>query len=165
MTKGKFSHFLKFLCHQTNLGESLTKSGIYRFSRSDMALFSQFPDYFGATDTRKIETTYRFGEPLVSLSSKFIQRNSAQLRKDIHPFNTSARTELWFQPYDRTHYVDTLESVINSIPKDKSVFLLGRYSFDDYYISFRYKCIKENNNFYFDICGRRLEFLTAHKSK
>lgn len=138
---------------------------IYRFSGSDMTLFSQFPDYFGATDTRKIETTYRFGEPLVSLSSKFIQRNNAQLRKDIHPFNTSARTELWFQPYDRAHYVDTLESVINSIPKDKSIFLLGRYSFDDYYISFRYKCIKENNNFYFDICGRRLEFLTAHKSK
>ena len=48
---------------------------IYRFSGSDMALFNQFPDFFGHTDINKIETTYRFGEPLVSLSSQFIQRN------------------------------------------------------------------------------------------
>lgn len=39
---------------------------IYRFSGSDMALFNQFPEYFGATEINKIETTYRFGEPLVS---------------------------------------------------------------------------------------------------
>ncbi len=138
---------------------------IYRFSGSDMTLFSKFPDFFGATDIRKIETTYRFGEPLVSLSSTFIQKNSAQLRKDIHPFNTSAKTELLFQEYDRSQYVNTLERVISSIPKDKSIFLLGRYSFDDYYLSFRYKCIKENGNFYYQIGGRKIEFLTAHKSK
>ncbi len=33
---------------------------IYRFSGSDMALFNQFPEYFGATEINKIETTYRF---------------------------------------------------------------------------------------------------------
>jgi DNA helicase-4 len=44
---------------------------IYRFSGSDMALFNQFPEYFGATEINKIETTYRFGEPLVSSSSHF----------------------------------------------------------------------------------------------
>ena len=54
---------------------------IYRFSGSDMALFNQFADYFGATEINKIETTYRFGEPLVSLSSQFIQRNKAQIAK------------------------------------------------------------------------------------
>ena len=99
---------------------------IYRFSGSDMTLFSKFPDFFGATDIRKIETTYRFGEPLVSLSSTFIQKNSAQLRKDIHPFKKKKKTELLFQEYDRSQYVDTLERVISSMPKDKSIFLLGR---------------------------------------
>lgn len=138
---------------------------IYRFSGSDMALFNQFQNYFGATDIRRLETTYRFGEPLVALSSVFIQRNKTQLRKEIHPFNMFAKTELLFQAYNRLQYVDTLESVVSRIPKDKSVFLLGRYSFDDYYISFRYKCIKENNNFYYEIGGRKMEFLTVHKSK
>ena len=51
------------------------------FSGSDMALFNQFPEYFGTTEINKIETTYRFGEPLVSLSSRFIQRNNAQIKK------------------------------------------------------------------------------------
>ena len=66
---------------------------IYRFSGSDMALFNQFPEYFGTTEINKIETTYRFGEPLVSLSSRFIQRNNAQIKKDIHSFSSDMKTE------------------------------------------------------------------------
>lgn len=38
---------------------------IYRFSGSDMALFNDFARFFGPTEINKIETTYRFGEPLV----------------------------------------------------------------------------------------------------
>ena len=74
---------------------------IYRFSGSDMALFNQFPEYFGTTEINKIETTYRFGEPLVSLSSRFIQRNNAQIKKDIHSFSSDMKTELEFCSYDR----------------------------------------------------------------
>ena len=44
-------------------------------------------------------------------------------------------------------------------------FLLGRYSFDDYYLSYRYQSTKEGNRFYYFIGNRKIEFLTAHKSK
>lgn len=138
---------------------------IYRFSGSDMALFNQFPDFFGHTDINKIETTYRFGEPLVSLSSQFIQRNGAQIKKDIHPFNSEAKTELYFYGYDRANYCNVIEQLVTSIPLDKSIFLLGRYSFDDYYLSYKYKSTKEGNRFYYFIGNRKIEFLTAHKSK
>lgn len=138
---------------------------IYRFSGSDMALFNQFPDYFGATEINKIETTYRFGEPLVSLSSRFIQRNKAQLQKNIHSFNSEMKTELEFFSYDRRDYCNTIGQLVASIPSDKSIFLLGRYSFDDYYLSFMYQSIKEGNRFYYMIGGRKIEFLTVHKSK
>lgn len=138
---------------------------IYRFSGSDMALFNQFSEYFGTTEINKIETTYRFGEPLVSLSSNFIQRNSAQIKKQIHPFRSDVKTELEFRSYDRQYYCKTIEQLVSSIPKDKSVFLLGRYSFDDYYLSFAYQGIKEGNRFFYMIGGRKLEFLTVHKSK
>ena len=111
---------------------------IYRFSGSDMALFNQFPEYFGATEINKIETTYRFGEPLVSLSSNFIQRNKAQIQKNIHSFSSEMRTELEFYAYDRRDYCNTIGQLVASIPSDKSIFLLGRYSFDDYYLSFMY---------------------------
>ena len=138
---------------------------IYRFSGSDMALFNQFPEYFGTTEINKIETTYRFGEPLVSLSSRFIQRNNAQIKKDIHSFSSDMKTELEFCSYDRRDYCKTIGELIDSIPLDKSIFLLGRYSFDDYYLSFMYQGIKEDNRFYYVIGGRKIEFLTVHKSK
>lgn len=138
---------------------------IYRFSGSDMALFNQFSDYFGSTEINRIETTYRFGEPLVSLSSQFIQRNKTQLKKDIHPFNPQIKTELQFCAYERRDYCNAIGQLVASIPADKSIFLLGRYSFDDYYLSFLYKSVKEGNRFYYFIRGRKIEFLTVHKSK
>ena len=138
---------------------------IYRFSGSDMALFNQFPEYFGTTEINKIETTYRFGEPLVSLSSNFIQRNKAQIQKNIHSFSSEMRTELEFYAYDRRDYCNTIGQLVASIPSDKSIFLLGRYSFDDYYLSFMYQSIKEGNRFYYVIGGQKIEFLTVHKSK
>lgn len=138
---------------------------IYRSSGSDMALFNQFSDYFGQTEINKIETTYRFGEPLVSLSSQFIQRNEAQIKKNIHPFNPQVKTELQFCDYERRDYCNVIGQLVASIPLDKSVFLLGRYSFDDYYLSFMYKSVKEGNRFFYIIGDRKIEFLTVHKSK
>ena len=138
---------------------------IYRFSGSDMALFNQFSDYFGQTEINKIETTYRFGEPLVSLSSQYIQRNEAQIKKNIHPFNPQVKTELQFCDYERRDYCNVIGQLVASIPLDKSVFLLGRYSFDDYYLSFMYKSVKEGNRFFYIIGDRKIEFLTVHKSK
>lgn len=138
---------------------------IYRFSGSDMALFNQFPKYFGSTEICKIETTYRFGEPLVSQSSSFIQRNEVQVKKNIHAFNLHQKTELQFYAYNRASYCNAIESIVRTIPLDNSVFLLGRYSFDDYYLSFAYQSVKEGNRFYYMIGERKIEFLTVHKSK
>lgn len=138
---------------------------IYRFSGSDMALFNNFAAFFGPTEINKIETTYRFGEPLVGLSARFIQRNTAQIKKNIRPFSERTKTELSFQAYDRNSYCNVIGQLIASIPSDKSVLLLGRYSFDDYYLSFGYKSVKEGNKFYYVIGGRKIEFLTVHKSK
>ncbi len=138
---------------------------IYRFSGSDMALFNRFPDYFGPTEINRIETTYRFGEPLVALSSRFIQRNSTQLPKSIRPFHPDTATRLEFYCYDRNNYCATLEQIVRAIPPGKSIFLLGRYSFDDYYLSFNHRAIKENSKFYYLVGGRKIEFLTVHKSK
>ena len=138
---------------------------IYRFSGSDMALFNQFSEYFGVTEINKIETTYRFGEPLVSISSRFIQRNKAQIQKNIHSFSSDMKTELVFYPYEKRDYCNTIEQIVASIPSDKSIFLLGRFSFDDYYLSFMFQSIKEGNRFYYVIRGRKIEFLTVHRSK
>ena len=138
---------------------------IYRFSGSDMALFNSFAEFFGPTEINKIETTYRFGEPLVGLSSGFIQKNKAQITKNIRPFDAQIKTELVFNGYDRKDYCNVISQLVASIPEDKSIFLLGRYSFDDYYLSFLYQSVKENDKFFYIINNRKIEFLTVHKSK
>ncbi|MGL4993494.1 MAG: UvrD-helicase domain-containing protein [Bacteroidales bacterium] len=138
---------------------------IYRFSGCDMSLFNQFSKYFGETEVNKIETTYRFGQPLVDQSSKFIQRNRAQLQKNIKPFNSDIKSELEFIAYYRRDYCRTVEEIVSKIDTDKSIYLLGRYSFDDYYLSYMFKSFKRGHKFYYTIAGREIEFLTVHKSK
>ena len=138
---------------------------IYRFSGSDMALFNHFEDYFGPTEINRIETTYRFSEPLVSLSSQFIQRNKTQVHKHIRPFKNQNKTELIFYAYGTNSYSDLVEQLVSSIPSDKSIFLLGRYSFDDLYLAPMFKSETIGDKMFYFIGGRRIEFLTVHKSK
>ncbi len=138
---------------------------IYRFSGSDMALFNEFSKYFGPTETNKIETTYRFGEPVIGLSSKFILRNSTQVPKNIQPFNEQLKTQLSFQGYTKESYCRIIEKIVSSIPEDKSIFLLGRYSFDDFFLTSVFDHIQKGDRCYYVINGRKIEFLTAHKSK
>ena len=138
---------------------------IYRFSGSDMALFNRFADYFGPTEINRIETTYRFGNPLIELSSRFIQRNKTQISKHIHPYSNNIKTELQFYSYYPNNYCSIIAQLVSSIPNDKSIFLLGRYSFDDIDLSSTYKSISEGDKKYYIINNRKIEFLTVHKSK
>lgn len=72
---------------------------IYRFSGSDINLFSKFEQHFGFTEICKIETTYRFGNPLIDLSSKFILANKNQVSKTVSPLSDEIRTEVDFVEY------------------------------------------------------------------
>ena len=138
---------------------------IYRFSGSDMNLFCHFDQYFGKTDLNKIETTYRFGNPLVEKSAAFIQRNPAQIRKNIHPFSSDAKTEIVFREYSRGDAVGALERIVAEIPLGKSVLLLGRYTYDDYLLAKNFRQRRSGNSLFYTICGREVEFLTMHRSK
>ncbi|MCQ2268270.1 MAG: UvrD-helicase domain-containing protein [Bacteroidaceae bacterium] len=138
---------------------------IYRFSGSDLSLFCNFEKYFGKTETNRIESTYRFGEPMVSLSSRFIMQNPIQIKKNIHPFNTQLNTTIQFYSYRKYTFANAVKSLVGFIPADKSVFLIGRYSFDDMLLNGIYPCIKRGGNVYYVINDREVEFLTAHKSK
>jgi DNA helicase IV len=57
---------------------------IYRFSGSDISLFTHFENYFGHTERLKIQTTYRFHDPLIKLSSDFFLKNPNQEKKQLH---------------------------------------------------------------------------------
>ena len=66
-----------------------------------MSLFYEFEQYFGFTELCKIETTYRFHQPLIDRSSEFIVKNAEQKVKTIKtPVGDQYRTYLSFEKCD-----------------------------------------------------------------
>lgn len=157
---------------------------IYRFSGSDISLFKDFDKYFGYTIKSKIETTYRFNEPLIRLSSDFILKNPNQSIKKLKGIENRGNTNYKFIYSNKTSQDDTqalydiLDSLANSIVNisKKEVYVLGRYKHDlkriknennIFEIDFEEETIKcsctnfiEEKNINFDI-----KYMTVHKSK
>jgi len=136
---------------------------IYRFSGSDLKLFYDFSKYFGYTAECKIETTHRFGQPLIDVSSSFILKNPNQKSKKITDNNIS--TEIRFIPYSSATKKQDIEKIVQSIPQDESIYILGRYSFNVDSIC-NYKINQDKaGNFEILIGGRAIRYLTIHSSK
>ena len=140
---------------------------IYRFAGSDMALFKSFEKYFGYTKKCLMETTYRFGEPAIGASSRFILANPEQASKNVRPFRADAETKLDFISTERGNDVaETVKWILRSIPEDKEVFLLGRYSFDVNVLKGSDMIVHDiKDKAYVTYAGRRMDFLTVHQSK
>jgi len=154
---------------------------IYRFSGSDIALFKNFEKYFGYSIKSKIETTYRFNNPIIGLSSEFILKNPNQEKKELKGALSNRTTNYKIVYSASENQDDTLalkkvfDELIVSDPniKEKSILILGRYSFDINRIK------NEDSTFTIDkhtgsikyraFAKERLEiaaqFLTVHKSK
>ena len=142
---------------------------IYRFSGSDISLFSQYEDYFGDTIRCNIESTHRFGQPLVKRSSNFIKRNPIQVQKDVYPM-AGAKTELTFHQYNGDRENDQyniVRLILSTIPEGEKIYILGRYTFDA-------EILNVADNVTYDdkrgkitvlIDGREIPFLTIHSSK
>lgn len=112
---------------------------IYRFTGSDIALFREFEKYFGCTVKSRIETTYRFHEPLIKLSSDFILKNPNQERKALKGASAVPRSTEYKIVYSASENQDdtlalkqVFDEVITTVPdlEKKQAYILGRYSFD-----------------------------------
>lgn len=140
---------------------------IYRFAGSDMALFKHFEEYFGYTKKCLMETTYRFGEPAIDKSSRFILANPEQAVKHVRPFKSDSETVLEFLPtVDNDDVIRTVKKICDQIPADKEIMLLGRYSFDiNVFKGTDISLHKTLNRDYVRYGDREMTFLTVHKSK
>lgn len=140
---------------------------IYRFAGSDMALFRDFSKYFGYTKECRMETTYRFGEPLISKSSEFILHNPGQKSKVVRPFKKETATRLEFIGVGgKNDTVDKVISLIDSLPMEKEIYVLGRYSFNvnifkDSPIIVRNTAAGVTLSYK----GREMTYMTVHQSK
>lgn len=156
---------------------------IYRFAGSDLALFKNFSQYFGYSLLSKIETTYRFHEPLISDSGTFITQNPNQTPKQLRSGSPGKKTAYRVvyatagQQDDTTALRELLDELIATVPdlQQKELLLLGRYSFDLKRLknATRSFAIDHGSHMvhyvYSDGAGRpqtlHLPFMTVHKSK
>lgn len=141
---------------------------IYRFTGSDISLFTNFESYFGYTNIMRIEKTYRNAQQLIDEMGSFITKNPLQLSKTL----ISARSldyPLVFWIYNENPFA-ALQKIVNKIISefgpDKSILLLGRTIYDA-------ETVKESGLFtikgekliYKDSPQTSISFLTVHKSK
>lgn len=136
---------------------------IYRFSGSDMTLFYNFAENFGVTAECKIETTHRFGDPLLATSSKFILANPEQKSKIVKSTSSSTYIKLYGQKDSETK--DALHRIIKDIPKDDSVYVLGRYKVGVSVLAPKGKTLEYDPNATYEIEGHRVKYLTVHSAK
>lgn len=158
-------------------GKPLTKlycvgddwQSIFRFAGSDMSLFYDFEQYFGYTELCKIETTYRFHQPLIDKSSEFILKNKEQKEKTIKtPSNDIYKTYLNFvkcDGEDKDGVLNKVKEIVATIPKDQTILLLGRYNYDAMSVGFSGKLDMTDKRIMVDIDGRKLPFLSVHSAK
>jgi len=163
---------------------------IYRFTGSDISLFNNFEDYFGFTNTSKIETTYRFGLPMIDISGKFVMKNPAQIEKHLkNNLDVQSDLEIFYTFSDENDDSKALEEAIikviknqildlNAEPTEEEIkqilsrkyYLLGRYNHDFNRIKTeqnKFRVIRENTieYKYNEQLKIELEFFTAHRSK
>jgi DNA helicase-4 len=153
---------------------------IYRFAGSDMSLFNRFEKYFGHTEKSKIETTYRFHNPLIAVSSKFILRNPTQTSKELKSIapNKSTTYKIVYSNSDNQEQSFALESIFNDLLKSnaairKEILILGRYSFDikrianarGFHVGIDNETITYTPNINQKTQKMTAKFMTVHKSK
>lgn len=141
---------------------------IYRFSGSDISLFSQFEQFNGPTEELRIEATHRFGDPLLKRSSEFILRNPAQ-KKKILKADKGRETFLAFAGYENEiEERSIIEKQVSRLPENARVYIVSRYRYDIANVFPEVaNLVRGESGGAIDItiAGRKVQAFTAHSSK
>lgn len=146
---------------------------IYRFAGSDIGYILNFERYWGLSEISKIETTYRFSQSLINISSNFIMQNPCQIKKNIRGNNNINSFPLGeINGFNDEFAITFMLKKFDDLPINSSVFLIGRYSFDiklldnNIFIKYYYNNINKMIDVkYNNRPDLKISFLTVHKSK
>ncbi len=124
---------------------------IYHFQGSDISLFLNFKNIFKGAKYYKLQTTYRTSNELIKTAGNFILKNKNQIKKELHSNKSIPKPIKIVYAKNKKQ---TFQKIINHLPKDASIFILGRNNFD----------LKYYNNDYYRK-NQNIRFLTIHASK
>ena len=146
---------------------------IYRFAGSDIGYILNFDQYWGDSELSRIETTYRFSQRLIDVSGSFVMENPNQIKKYIRSGKDTEKYVLGqISGYTDNAAMRFMAEKLESLPKDSTVFFIGRYQFDIELLrkcdrfTLKYDNEKQINRVYLN--NRRdlnMAFYTAHRSK
>lgn len=146
---------------------------IYRFAGSDIGYILHFDHYWGDSELSRIETTYRFSQRLIDISGNFVMENPNQIKKFIHSGKDTEKYVLGqIHGFTDNAAMRFMADKLESLPKDSTVFFLGRYQFDIDLLrkcdrfTLKYDNTKQINRVYLkDRNDLKMAFYTAHRSK
>lgn len=121
---------------------------INRFAGADIAVMTRFNEWFGPGPILRLEETFRCPQALCDVSSTFVSKNPAQLRKSVRSATPAHGAVMeGFQVAERSQIAGAVRAYLGSIvegvengsipPARKgliSVFVLGRYRNDEQYV-------------------------------
>ena len=148
---------------------------IYAFSGSDITLFTRFLQLMGAGTELKITHTYRNSQELIDIAGGFVQKNSAQIRKQllspkhlenpivIEPFDDSVK----MMSSLAAKVEEIIGKIIDEFGHQSSILLIGRYNYDMYklYKTGRFSELPGNRVKSAKYPDANISFMTAHSSK
>ena len=161
---------------------------IYRFSGSDITLFTDFEKRRGYAKVLYLNNTHRNSQELIDVAANFVRKNTLQKRKVLKsPLHLEdpivvvsyddsfvPRKQLMdhssLSPYQRRgKAIETaLECIKDKFGEEGDVLLLGRYNFDGRRLgrlSGRFLCTEDGRIRSEKFPKRRIRFRTAHSSK
>lgn len=144
---------------------------IYRFSGSDIDLFSNFENYFGPSKFLKIEKTYRNSQELIDIASNFVTQNPNQLTKDLksdkhidNPIKAMFYSENMIEAVE-----NAIKDILIDFGNEAEILLLGRTKYDIFGIlenPDKFEATEDLSTItYKPIPTLKISFLTVHRSK
>lgn len=159
---------------------------IFAFSGSDVTLFTKFCEKMGYGEELKITRTYRNAQEVINIAGGFIQKNSAQIKKELSspkhiedpvivvsyddsPKKWNERATEGGPLYKMAQALEySIGEIVARHGEKTSILLIGRYNYDG-------ETLSRTGNFEYNSYGNKvvskkypqvdITFLTAHSSK
>ena len=134
---------------------------IYGFNGSDIRFTFDFEKVFGKTSRVDLDKSFRFTQPILDVSSRFIQKNPLQLKKKItsKPSNFKKTVEIIESEFGNKDYLyEVFKKIDSERPNKKKwdIVILGRYNHLEKEIPEDLKSKHKQLN---------IKFMSIHKSK
>lgn len=141
---------------------------IYSFASSNINLFTNFKNTVEYCETLKILKTYRNSQELIDIAGKFIQENKNQIQKKLVS-DKNIKNPITILTYKTKHIRHSLKEALDYIIKkyglNKTILILGRYTFDKNKILDENIILKQERIIYKKYPEQKIEYMTIHASK